>query len=718
MKVHEMMEKTYAISPYARFLQKNGMKSTAVLYKNMNETMMRRSCRTIRYMLEETSAPEYFKGQVVFVGYNSKPNGLSIDENPAMRITMAGTVAFDEELYEKIPTESNYEAEIKRIILDNAKNASSMKCIMRYVNYGNHTSVDYEFVLKHGFNGYKNKVLNKLNELEDLDAIDFQNGMLDLLTGLETFVENYKTYLNSIEEKDFELNRLISALDVVPFNPPTNFYEAYVMMGVAMFLGGSFEPCRIDQLLLPFYENDETVGREEALSLIRAMFEDIEHKMKHPGTTHTTIGGSKADGSPAYNELTELCIIAVGGLRAPNVTLCMRDDMPQKLWDLFLDNIGKGYAQPAMVSDKVFVDGLVNKYNIPMEDAVTYCFGGCAEILIQGKTSCDAVWAGYDMLDVFEDTMYNNLLNCETYEEFYAIYKRYMKVTLKEMVAQNNMRETDLALHYPYPLRSLLIDSCIDKSTSYSAGGAKYNFSSAAFFGASNTFNAMYTLKKLYSGELGEYSREDFLKCFANNYKGYEDLKQNIDQIQKFGNYNEELNEIAKDLMTHAFSEIKKHRGVRGEAFYVPTMIFWKTWIEMGKCVGATPDGRVAFQPLADSVGATQGTDVEGPTSALGAALSIPQDECVGTSVFNLFLDNSNFANKEKLMKTQMLIKTYLLEGGCQVQINVVDKKLLEDALVNPEKHQNLIVRVGGFSDNFIYLSDEIKQQVIKRNSL
>ncbi|MFI3325187.1 MAG: pyruvate formate lyase family protein [Clostridia bacterium] len=716
--VFDMMKNNYSMSPYARFLLKHNMKSTAVLYKNMNETLMRRSCRAVRFLLEETDLPNYDKGQVVFINHHYTSGNIMVEENKTMKVNLNGNLSFNAEEFEKIQTSSDYEAKIKKNIIDNAKNMSSLKSTVRYLNHGGHTSMNFEYVLKHGFNGYKELINKKLESLEDLQAIDFQKGMLDLLIGIENFITRYTQKLKSIENPDKNLSRLISTLEVVPFNPPTTFYQAYITMYVTMFFGESIEPGRIDQLLLPFYQNDETVDRDETLFLIRELFSDIEKRMNHPGTTHVTIGGSKADDSPAYNELTELCVIAIRGLRAPNISLCMRDDMPQKLWDLTLYNYKKGYAQPALVADKLYIDGFTKKYGIPKEDAVKYAFGGCAEVLIQGKTCCDSIWAGLNMLDVFEDAMYNELMNCETFEEFYSILKNYIRVSINDMVAQSNMRQHDYALHQTLPLKTLFVDGCIENSLGFTAGGAKYNFSCADFFGSSNIFNALYTIKKYYQGELGDISKEDFLNCFINNYKGNEKLHLKILSLPKYGNFNEEINDIAHDLMTQAFDEVTKLRGYRGDTLYLPTMIFWIYWILNGENVGATPDGRFAFEPLANSIGASVGTDKEGPTAALGAALSVPQEECLGTAVFNLYLDGSNFETKEKQDKVKMLIKTYLLGGGCQVQVNVVDKKTLQDAIVHPEKHEDIIVRVGGFSDNFVHLSDEIKQEVLSRNEL
>ncbi|MBQ6810469.1 MAG: formate C-acetyltransferase/glycerol dehydratase family glycyl radical enzyme, partial [Firmicutes bacterium] len=110
-----------------------------------------------------------------------------------------------------------------------------------------------------------------------------------------------------------------------------------------------------------------------------------------------------------------------------------------------------------------------------------------------------------------------------------------------------------------------------------------------------------------------------------------------------------------------------------------------------------------------------QGTDTEGPTSVMGAALSLAQEKCAGTCVLNLRLDPANFRTAEGCAKVQQLFQAYFLQGGSQLQVNVVDPQRLIDAMKDPENHRDIIVRVGGFSDNFVMLSKAIQQEVLKR---
>jgi len=110
-----------------------------------------------------------------------------------------------------------------------------------------------------------------------------------------------------------------------------------------------------------------------------------------------------------------------------------------------------------------------------------------------------------------------------------------------------------------------------------------------------------------------------------------------------------------------------------------------------------------------------QGTDREGPTSVMGAALSLDQGNCAGTCVLNLRLDKANFRTPEATKKVRQLMEVYFRQGGSQLQINVVDPKILREAYEDPTKHRDIIVRVGGFSDNFVMLDKSIQQEILKR---
>lgn len=721
------LEKEYTLSPYARFLKKHGMYTAALFYKNLNETIERRGARAIRYRLEQCEIPHYVEGQNVFIHHNYSIRD-SIKEDDVQgygcAVSFDGMCFVEEESFLRLNefAQNEQEKNIIRAVLTNAKNMYSHASSVRYLHYGTHNVVDFEFILSHGFYGYREKVMNELSKATDEEAIQFQQAMLDVVDGIIDYILRYckklQQTLRSAKRNTTSLKRLVTALERVPLEPATSFYEALIIMHASMYFSDCFEPGRIDNLLFPYYEKDLADGiitNEEATSLLHDLLTDIEQRQGHPSATHVTIGGTKLDGSGDYNELTQAILIAIRGLRTPNVSLRVREDMPQYIWDTYLENMSKGCAQPAIVNEKLFLDGLVEQYNVPFEDAINYVFGGCSEVLIQGKTMCDSTWVAYNMLDVFEHTMYNSLMDCNTFEKFYERVKKEIKVTLKDMSNQINLRQHKDGLHNPYPVRTLMTGDCIENAKSFSNGGAKYNFDSTNVYGTTNTINAIYTVKKLFEGAFGELSKEEFLNSFISNYKGYEEQYYQYKGVQKFGNYNEEINEITKDIMGLTFDEIKQFTCYRANGRFMPAIILWVTWVNGGLKVGATPDGRLCSEPLADSGGPMQGTDIEGPTSTMGATLAIPQKDCVGTCVLNLRLDTNNFKTPQGCMKVQQLFQSYFAQGGCQLQVNVVDTKVLLDAMKNPDKHRDLIVRVGGFSDNFVLLDEKIQEQILLR---
>lgn len=737
LKLFEL-EDELSLSTYARFLKKYGMLTGAIYYKDLNETVDIKSARVVRFMLENGALPQYKSGQRLYAAIPfTISQGVEQDDvnNYGFTVDFEGNCRIDHIRFSRLynVAENNLENKIIDMILANARGMASLPSNMRYIHGGVHNIVDFEFILEYGLDGYEKLARKKLEELNTQNAgkeetshdyIEkkmFYEGMIEVAVAYINFNNRYIEMLCSLEntfEGDKEsLLKLCNALKTVPFNPPTSFYEAFVSYQSMMVFSDCYEPGRIDSLLCPYFEADLAKGVtsiEEATLLFRELFSDINDRYGHPGAVHATIGGTKLDGSADYNILTKVCIDAIGGLRMPNVTLRVRDDMPKYIWDAYLENMSKGYGQPALVNEKLFIDGLISQYNVPFEDAINYVFGGCSEVLIQGKTMCDSTWVAYNMLDVFENTMYNKLLSCDTYEEFYSYVKKDICISLKDMADQINIWQHAHGLHVPASSRSLFT-GCLDSGVRFSNGGTKYNFDSTNVYGTTNTINSLYTIKKLFSGELGDISKEEFLQSFISNYKGYQHLHAKYKNVMKFGNYNEELNEIAHDITGTAFSKIKEFKCYRGDGDYMPAIILWVTWVGAGYKVGATPDGRFSSEALADSAGPMQGTDLEGPTSTMGATLAIPQYDCVGTCVLNIRLDPQNFVTSDGRDKVRMLLETYLEQGGCQLQVNVVDPEVLLDAMVHPEKHRDIIVRVGGFSDNFVMLSDDIKKQVLKR---
>lgn len=713
------------ISPQARFLKKHGMISAAIFYKDMNSSKDLRAARVTRWALENLPMPRLSPGQRLFAGISNYVDAAieGDDKNGfGFRFGASGRGFFDRERMRGLYAlcENDAQRHMTDLFIRNAEAADTLVCPNRYLHGGLHNLPNFAFILERGFTGLLSAVEKRISENQESSADDFLESMRLCAEGVVIYMKRAAEYAAEAADADPSLIPLAEAMRALSLGAPGSFYEAYLAMDLAMFFT-NYEPGRIDALLYPFYEKDLKAGKtseKEALELFGEMFENISNGLGHPSAVHVTIGGSAQDGSAAYNALTSLAVIAVRGKRQPNITLRVRSDMPQSLWDEVICNIGKGYGQPALVNEKLYIDALTKDYGIPMSDAVDYVFGGCSELLIQGKTFVNSTWTAYNMLDILEHTIYNRLAVCEDFESFLEEYKKDLLYTLEELTGNIRIREFSLSQNTSYTLKSLFAEGCLEHSAGFCDGGCRYNFDSTNIYGTSNAINSLFSIKLAYEGRLG-CTRRELLSALASDFEGREDILSACLRAEKFGNGSEEVEKLAHDVMTVVFDSLmKKHTWRQNKDYkgrFMPTIVPWVDWVTCGEKVGATPDGRRACEAVCDSAGPMQGSDHCGPTAAMAATLSIPQSKCAGTCVMNLRLDPACFADEKTRKKVQTLLSAYLSNGGCQLQINVVDPETLKDALENPEKHRDIIVRVGGFSDNFVMLDRKIQLQIIKR---
>ena len=167
---------------------------------------------------------------------------------------------------------------------------------------------------------------------------------------------------------------------------------------------------------------------------------------------------------------------------------------------------------------------------------------------------------------------------------------------------------------------------------------------------------------------------------------------------------------LMNDLTKRFFAHYRYKRLDLGEGFLPTSHQFIRHTTE-GQVTGNTPDGHRAGTPLADSIAAVNGKATEGPTRMLISAASFDQSMVYGIPVLNLSI--SKDFRPEVL---RALIEGYFKMGGTQMQLTYVDRETLLDAKRNPDAHEDLVVRVGGYSDYFVNLSPALRKAVVERN--
>ncbi len=709
-----MSEKRNETTPEYGFWMSLGLKSAALFYQEQNAARMERAARVFCESWKnrapfsvERGLPSRFVDEARIEGDCGDLWGFWVDDS--------GLIHFDgekfsglQELYRTDPVASG--------ILERAARDGSVPQELfpgRYWHCGTHKVADIPFLLESGYRGYLEKI-----EREERGASpkkrSFLRGMRDVTLALMDYFRRCARSFREAYERtgDERYGALADALFRVPEGPCASFREAVIVVRILNLLCDS-EFGRIDQYLYPYYRKDVEQGRltrEEAKGLLA----DLCRFVNRDGLVwHQVVGGCGRDGKPSYNELTELVLENAPLFAHPHISLRVREDMPKELWEKALRTIGTGCGNPALVREDLFIRDLERTYGVSREDAWDFAFGGCSEIMIPGKTNVDSTWCAYNVLEVLLETVYTKLEETDSYEELYEKFCGEIEITVEEMTEHINIRQHLKGAFWPDPLLSLHTAGCIESGKGFWEGGALYNFDGADLFGNTNAVNALGTLKALYAGELG-VGKERFLKALREDFKGEEELLLSIKRLPKFGNGDEELRRIAGEFTAFLFSCIRGKRTWRGDGWFVPDIVQWITYGPLGCKMGATPDGRRRATPLADSSGATPGTDENGPVPLLTDCSALPHEQGCGTLVLNMRLAQECFSDG-LIGKLEDLFRGYFRMGGSQVQVSVLDEKTLQDALEHPEEHRDLIVRVGGFTDYFYRQTREIQRSIVER---
>lgn len=573
-----------------------------------------------------------------------------------------------------------------------------------------HCTVNYGRVIQEGLNGYRRRIRQAARnaDAEQHELYDALDIVIDAVGTMHTkWVDAIRTAAIDASAEDTRI-RLLTALERVPFEPARNFYEAFISTNFIFHLDGCDSPGRMDQYLYEHYRRDRDAG-----VINDAMVVDLLHQfwlnMDRAEAWNVAIGG---DG--CVNELTYLMLESARGLRRPNLALRVPADADDKLWDAAFHAISGGSGTPALYNDAMYVKA-VRDYRVGVreDDLKQISYGGCTETMIQGCSNVGSCAATLHLLQTLERAMNRWLDHATSFEEFLAKFFAAVDEDVEAVCDGINLNSMSKAKVHPQLVRTLLVDDCIERGIDFGNGGARYNWEIIALEGFSNVVDSLYSIKTIVF-DRGEMTGEMLRVALGANFDGFEGLLATIRKLPKYGQGCAEVDTITQKVAEYVFRRIGKRSAWRGGRFMASCLMF-ETYVPRGKIVGATPDGRLAREPLGDSFGAYQGRDLKGPTALLNSVTSFSHAEAPGTLVVNIRFSKTMFDDVRSRRKLQKLVQTYFARGGMQIQINVVDQAVLKDAMVHPERHENLVVRLGGYSAYFTHLSDETKATILER---
>lgn len=633
-----------------------------------------------------------------------------------------------------------------------------------------HISVDYPKVLEKGFLGIiketENAIINadKSNP-EYVKKKVFWDSIIISCKAAIKYANRYSELAKKLACETLDINRKNELLKIaeicskVPANPAETFYEAcqsfwFVQAIISLESNGhAISPARFDQYMYPYYKNDidnKFATKEvntEILHCLWVKFNDLT-KVRDETTTkafsgysmfqNLIVGGQTPDGKDATNELSYMCLEATGSLKLPQPSLCVRiwSKTPDEFLIRTCELTRLGTGLPAFYNDEVVIPTLINQ-GLTIEDARDYAIVGCVEPQKPGKTDGWYDAAFFNLAKILELSMNNGRLNgkqvgpetgeftsFKNIDDFINAYKKQIEYFVFHMVAADNCVDIAHAERAPLPFLSSMLDDCIGTGKSIQEGGGHYRFSGPLGVGIANVGDSFMAIKKLIFDE----NKITLLKLksavdsnFGENEDDpikkaeYEDIKQLIlNRVPKFGNDIDEVDEFTRDGALIYCKEVLKYTNQRGGKF-IPGLYPVSNNVYLGSLVGATPDGRSAFKPLADGVSPTRGADVNGPTAAANSVSKLEHFAAPSGTLFNQKFNPNSLQGDNGLKNLGSLIRSYFDRKGMHIQFNVIDKKVLVEAQKHPEQYRDLIVRVAGYSAQFICLDKGVQDDIIKR---
>ena len=593
--------------------------------------------------------------------------------------------------------------------------------------------LDYPKLLDKGIGGLRSDLQEKLKEQPDNNfykaGIQCLDIFVDCASHLQQDAREQMASANMKRQK--ELERICQALENIKEKKPGTFHEAMQLFWLFALLAGVINYVRVVDFLGPYLVAARESGRltdEEAYRYIHSLWTMIENR-------RTTVNGRIIVGGKGRKHPKEADVFLHIAMKVakncryvePQFTLRFDKDTSEEIWDEALDALGAGATYPTLYNDDVNVPAVMYGMRVDEKAAEQYVPFGCTEFVIQGQSTgtpniCINLLKlltiymndGIDPIDGKRKSgpvPLKKLEEYQTFEEFYDGYKALLDYYLDLSVKAQYHSYEVMNQHVSFLFTSLLTDDCIARGKALLDGGVRYLGGTNETYGNINTSDSLWVIRDLVFNQK-KYTLRQLNDAMLANFNGYEALRKDCLNCDKYGNDLETADTMANDLYEFVAKGVRNRGIAIGMQYFLIVISNNQLNTEWGNRTAASPDGRLSCMYMNPANNPQGGANKSGPTAMLNSLAKFDA-KYHGGSVQNIKFSPSMFNENRAVIKS--LFKTYFAKGGCHLMVTVVDKGVLEDAVEHPENYPDLIVRVSGFSAVFVDLSPNIQQELLSR---
>ncbi|MDY3929662.1 MAG: pyruvate formate lyase family protein [Clostridia bacterium] len=595
-------------------------------------------------------------------------------------------------------------------------------------NSHGHTCPDLSIGLSQGWGGILERIEKSLKKYEELDNAK----KVTYLKGAKYTCEAIIAYIKKYSEKAYELYekeskgeqkerylKISKACGNICSNPPRSFYEGVQWLTFAVItdriVGHGNGYGRIDQYLIDLYKNDISTGkvtRDEAREYLAEMFLKLRGQF-------FSLGGRDKFGKDATNDVSFLVMEAYDMIDDyNNLGVMWHLDMNEEFYKYVCDVLARhGAGIPSLVNyDVIYRTEL--RSGVPEEDAAEVCYSGCQWYCIPGREYCDqdtnAIVLTDPMFRAIDTAIESSF---DRFEDLYGEFVKELKRTCEALRIFKDAQYDVIDKVWPEIVTSLNCYGTIERGLDITAHrGVDYQFTSTNILGIPNVCDSFFAIKNLVF-DRGVYTLKQVRDAVREDWNDNEIMRLQLLKEHKYGNDYDDVDAMYVRITESIADIMDNMTNNRGQQYRAS--LFQFQGHTASEIIGATPDGRYSYEPLAHGCNPTAGRNTRGLLATANSCAKADNKKFLGGSL-QVELQPDFFDGKNDIYKyVEEFSKAFFMKNGVQINLNIMDLNELKNAIDDPnnEKYWNIIVKVTGYTARFVTLSKSFQKEFVGRTN-